>query len=146
MLDANALFLPFDRGMELEAEIARWIPDGVIAVPRSALAELDHLRRRGTPHAALARALADRFPSLANPGRGDAAIVALARRRRAVVVTADRDLRDRLSGLGLAVLVPRDRARLTLVERRARPAAAATVKNRPPLDRPPPRRRTSNAR
>jgi uncharacterized protein len=114
LLDANALFLPVRVGFPLEAEVARWRPGAKLAVPTSVLHELDRLSERGTPEASAARALAARYPSLRSPGTGDDAIVRVAVRAGAWVVTADRDLRGRLRERGVTVLSPRDRHRLEL--------------------------------
>jgi rRNA-processing protein FCF1 len=96
----------------LEAEIRRHTEESEVRVPGSVIAELDRLVSRGVPEAATARSLADRYPVARSPGRGDASILALARRRGAWVLTADRDLRRRLLGAGVTVLVPRDVHRL----------------------------------
>ncbi|MCI4336619.1 MAG: hypothetical protein L3K17_05420 [Thermoplasmata archaeon] len=120
--------------MDLEGEIHRWHAGALIRVPSSVRRELVALERRNVPRAALARTLANRFSVVRNSGKGDAAIVRLARRLPAAVVTADRALRDRLAALGVTVLVPRDRARLVPFSRRAAAGARATVKTRPPLE------------
>jgi len=78
------------------------------------LRELDRLVERGTPAAAAARSLADRFARVASSGEADEALVALATRRGWPVVTADRELQHRLVDRGVPVLVPRDRRRLEL--------------------------------
>lgn len=146
LLDANALFLPFESGLDLETEIGRNFPGATIAVPASVRRELEMLVARRVPRAELARSLADRFARVPGRGRGDSAILALAARLHAIVATADRGLRDRLSAAGLVVLVPRDRTRLTVFQRRAAGPAEVTVKNGPPLERLPPRRSRSHAR
>ncbi len=130
LLDANALFLPFTQGIDLDREVGRWQPGARLLVPDAVRRELEELEARGTRGAPLARGLAARFERCASPGRGDDALFAAAQRLGAAVVTADRALRDRLAEAGLVVLVPRDRGRLTPFQRRAR---RATVKNRSPL-------------
>lgn len=132
LVDTNALFLPFVTGTDLAAEVARWHEGARLAVPSPVRRELERLTRDGVPHAALAARLAATLPPVDAPGRGDAGILALAVRLRAAVVTADRELRDRLAAEGLTVLVPRDRGRLEPYRRRAR---AGTVKSRSPLAR-----------
>ena len=114
LLDTNALFLPARAGFPLDAEIARLVPSARVVVPVSVLAELDRLVARRARGAPAARALAERYPTTAARDEGDAAIVDLAVRRRAIVVTADRALQERLARRGVAVLVPRDRHRLEL--------------------------------
>lgn len=90
------------------------MPGARIAVPRSVVAELQRLARRGTADARAALEYARGWPEVPAPGRGDAAVFAAARRERAVVVTADRALAARLLGQGLSVLQPRAASELVL--------------------------------
>lgn len=139
LVDTNALFLPFTAGLDLAGEVARARPGARIAVPDAVLDELDDLVARGVPSASAARELAGTFARIASSAPGDPGVLRLARARRAVVVTADRELRRRLLAAGLTVLHPRDRTRLT--ESRPPPSARpgpsprATVKKRPRLAR-----------
>jgi rRNA-processing protein FCF1 len=112
LLDTNSLFLPFRSGLRLEEEIRRWVVPGAILIPSFVYAELANLEARATPDAVAANALARRFPAIPCPGRGDAALVRLARELSATVVTSDRKLRERLNRVGITVLAPRDRAQL----------------------------------
>ena len=112
LLDTNALFLPMRTGFPLEGEIDRLCPGVVLAVLASTFRELDRLIERATPHARAARGLAGRYRRIENRGRGDAAVVTEALRLSAMVVTADRGLRERLTAAGVTVLYPRDRHRL----------------------------------
>ena len=100
--------------MPLEEEVLRHAPGGRLAVPSSVLGELDRLVRRNAPGALPARALARRYRVVVAAGRGDTAVLELARRRSAWVVTADQALRSRLVAAGVSVLSPRDRQRLEL--------------------------------
>jgi uncharacterized protein len=140
LLDANALFLPFTHHVPLAAEISRWVEHPEIAVPGSVVAELERLVSQGVAHAHSALSLARGYPTVLTTGRGDTAIVRLAKERTAVVVTADRELRDRLVRQGTTVLSPRDRARLERHPGHRRPRAPAppeaTVKNGAELQRP----------
>jgi rRNA-processing protein FCF1 len=66
----------------------------------------------GAPGAAGARALADKFSEVSTLLEGDDAVLEVAVRDHALVVTADRDLSERLRAQGVTVLAPRDRHRL----------------------------------
>ena len=114
LLDTNATLLPFRTGIALDAEVERLVPGAEIAVPSSVLAELDRLAARGVRHAAAARELAARRRRVEAEGRGDRAVVAAATALGAAVLTADRELARALLARGVDVLVPRDRARLSL--------------------------------
>lgn len=150
LLDANVLLRASGPGFPWRAEAERLLGPVRVAVPRSVLNELGRLVERGVAGARLAAELAATLPPLAGPGRGDDAILALAIRERAVVLTADRGLTQRLHSAGLDVLVPRDRSRLEL--RRAPKGASSaasvrvTVKKRPRLRRPVRRGTLRNAR
>ncbi len=140
LLDANLLLRAARPGFLWQPEAERLLGPHRIAVPASVLREVDRLVLRGVSGARTASTIARTFPSAPGPGEGDDAIVMLAVRRHATVLTADRVLARRLSEAGLDVLVPRDRTRLEL--RRARPNEAtaawtrATVKKRPRLRTP----------
>jgi rRNA-processing protein FCF1 len=112
LLDTNVLFLPVRSGFPLEAEVERHRPGAILGVPTSVLGELDRLAERATPGASAARALAGHFRAVPAPGGGDEAVLRVAVRTGAWVVTADRALRIRLTARGVGVLCPRDRHRL----------------------------------
>jgi rRNA-processing protein FCF1 len=114
VLDTNVLFLPVRHRFPLEAEIERLLPGAEPVVPASVVAELDRHIADAVPGAQGARSFADRFPQLPSQGQGDDAIVRLAASRGFAVVTADRELEERLRARGIAVLTPRDRHRLEL--------------------------------
>ncbi len=114
LLDTSALLLPFEQGLDLEGEVARALGGCRVAVPEAALAELRALAR-DSQNARAALKLAERHEVIPTEGRGDDAILALAVREGAVVVTADRGLMARLADAGVRVLRPRERHRLELV-------------------------------
>jgi rRNA-processing protein FCF1 len=122
LLDTNALMLVATRRLSLETELAR------LGLPRPRVTrgvrnELDRLIHRGVPDAVLAQRLADRYAVLEDRGRGDAGLLATARRTRAAVLTADRRFASRLRSAGVPVLAPRATGRLAWVP--ARPASSA---------------------
>jgi rRNA-processing protein FCF1 len=113
------LFLPIRSGFPLEAEVARFVPGARILIAESGIRELDRLVDRATPSAAGARALAEKFARTPARAEGDEAVVEVALRERAIVVTSDRGLQERLRRSGISILVPRDRHRLELRPARA---------------------------
>ena len=114
LVDANALFLPFQQGIRLDEEVERLVGPARLVVPASVRGELDRLVERGIEGASAARALSGRYPTVDSRGRGDSAVLDCARRLHAWVVTADRELRRRLVATGVSVLFPRDRNRLDI--------------------------------
>jgi rRNA-processing protein FCF1 len=107
-----------------------------VVIAASGIRELDHLVDRETVGAGAARALADKFVRTPARGEGDDAVVAVALREAALVVTADRGLQERLRREGVTVLAPRDRHRLEV-----RPAHPER-----PAGQPPPRRKAAKPR
>ena len=133
LLDTNALFLPVRSRFPLEPEVERCWPGARLAVLSTTVSELVRLVREGVAGAVAAREYARRFPVLAAQGLGDDAVLASAVLRGASVVTADRDLAQRLVARRVSVLVPRDRHRLHLVRGapvRRSPTAARTPRGR----------------
>jgi rRNA-processing protein FCF1 len=119
LLDTNALFLPFRERFPLEAELARVVPGSEVRVPAPVRREVARLVVAGHPGAPLAAEFAGRFPSVPGAGEGDVAILGIARRLRAAVVTADAGFRDRLLAAGIPVLSPRGLHRLVWATGRA---------------------------
>lgn len=128
------LFLVIRAGFPLEEEVDRVLPGARLLLPASVVAELDGLVKSLTPGALAARALAERYSVVPTTARGDDGIIEGALAARAWVVTADRELRRRLTLRGIIALVPRDRHRLQVV--RARPPSPAGV-SRPARAVPP---------
>jgi rRNA-processing protein FCF1 len=106
--------LPVRSGFPLEAEVERLVPGARLLVADSTLREFDRLVARATPGAVVARDLARRLVRVAAKGEGDEAVIEVAVRKGATVVTADRALGARLRRRGVGVLAPRDRHRLEL--------------------------------
>jgi rRNA-processing protein FCF1 len=106
------------------------LPGAELAVPSAVRAEIDRLVARRASHATAARSLVDGLRAVPSALRGDAAVREAAVRLRAAVVTADRALAERLRRAGVAVLVPRDRARLELKLPRRPPTDAGRPADR----------------
>jgi rRNA-processing protein FCF1 len=143
LLDTNALLLAIRRRFPLDTEIDRLSEGGEPRVPRSVLGELDRLADRGSGDARAARFLAERYPVVETEARGDDALVDLATRTGAWVVTADQELVRRLHRMGITALVPRDVNRL---ERRPGSAARARRSRENGYESSPGRRRPDSAR
>jgi len=108
VLDANALMLPFQFRVNLDAELARLLGECETYVPSSVVGELARLAARDrTAKAALA--LAAKYRTHETTERGDRAVVAAAEALGAHVVTSDQGL--------LAVLRDRRIPRITLKSR-----------------------------
>ena len=115
ILDANALFIPFQFGVNLTQALGDLLGEGVeILVPSSVVDELERLggedwRRRA------ALKLARQFKMINVEGRGDRAIVEAARKLKAPVVTQDKELKRRLKSEGLQVITLREKSYFVFV-------------------------------
>lgn len=105
--------MPFQMGIDLEAEVTREMGRCRIAVPRVCIAEVRAMQG-SVKDAAAALKYAERFEVAPSEGLGDDAVVGCARRTGGIVVTGDRGLIRRLREAGLRVLRPRQRKRLEL--------------------------------
>src|SRR3989442_14029905 len=88
VLDANALLLPFQFRVNLQAELRRLLGEHEIFVPSPVLDELKGLSK-SVPQARAALKLASRFQVYLLPGEADQAVVDAALRLKAVVCTYD---------------------------------------------------------
>jgi len=113
LLDTNALFMPFQMGLDLEQEIGRQMGRCHITVPHVVLAELTAIKG-SVKDGPAAFQYAKRFDTVPTEGLGDDAIVECAKRTGGIVVTGDRELIKRLRAEGQKVLRPRQRKRLEL--------------------------------
>jgi hypothetical protein len=105
VLDANALMMPFQFGLNIDLELGRLVPGCEMVVPSSVMDELKAvLERTKDPHARSALSLAPKYRCINVEGSCDDAVLELARRLGAVVVTNDRGLRARAQAAGLKVI------------------------------------------
>jgi rRNA-processing protein FCF1 len=112
VLDTNALLMPFQFKINLDIELERLLGSFEAFVPSSVLDELAKTKPKGLAKAA--RALASKYKIFETDEKGDAAILAVAERLNAVVVTNDKELGSKLKALGLPVVSLRSRSRLVL--------------------------------
>jgi len=105
VLDANALMMPFQFGLNIDLELGRLVPGCEMVVPSSVIAELKTvLEKTKDPHARSALSLAPKYRGINVEGLGDEAVLELARRLGAVIVTNDRGLRASAQAAGLKVI------------------------------------------
>jgi len=113
LLDANALMMPFQFRVNLEAELRRLLGDVDLAVPTPVLEELRMLATHDRDAQAAAR-LAGKYRAIEGHGSADDALLELAGPLRAVVVTNDQPLLDRLKREGIPRAYLRSRSHLIL--------------------------------
>jgi uncharacterized protein len=113
LLDANALLMPFQFSLNLDAELRRLLGDVDVVVPGPVRAELSGLARDDRTARAAER-LARRYRTIESAGAADDALVELAKTLKAVVVTNDQPLLDRLRQAGIPRISLRSRNHLVL--------------------------------
>lgn len=111
LLDTNALLMPFQFRLNLEAELGRLLGQVEIAVPAPVLAELEALSDADR-HARSAARLALRYRTIEAHGSADDALLELGGNLEAVVVTNDAVLRERLRAARVPVVYLRSRSHL----------------------------------
>jgi rRNA-processing protein FCF1 len=111
LLDANALLMPFQFQVHLETELRRVLGDVEIAVPSPVLSELRLLADDDRDARAAAR-LAKKYRTIEGHGSADDALLDLALAHRAVVVTNDQPLLERLKSAGIGRVFLRSRNHL----------------------------------
>ncbi len=101
VLDTNALLMPFEAKLNLDLELRRLLGDCRVVVPGPMLGEL---KRCGAKHSKAAIALARKYEIIPTESSGDEAIMELARKLGAYVVTNDKELRSRLRAEGIPLV------------------------------------------
>lgn len=113
VLDANALMLPFEFRVNLDAELARLLGKCDVFVPSSVVGELERLAETNR-RAKAAVQLAANYEIYKTARRGDRSVVAAAKDLGATVVTSDAGLLNVLRREGVPRITLRSRSHLVL--------------------------------
>ncbi len=113
ILDTNALMMPFQFGVDPEAEIKIIFGAARIVVLSSIIGELKRLALK-RPEAGAALTYANRFETVETDMGGDDSVIFMAVELNAAVVTNDAGLRKRLRQKGITVLYMRKKNRLAV--------------------------------
>lgn len=113
LLDANALLMPFQFGLHLDAELRRLLGDVDVRVPDPVLRELEALAGSDRDARSALR-LARGYAAMEGHGSADDALLDLATSRAGVVVTNDAALRERLRAARVPVAFLRSRNHLVV--------------------------------
>ncbi|MDD4222856.1 MAG: twitching motility protein PilT [Candidatus Methanomethylophilus sp.] len=92
VLDTNALLMPFEVGLNLDVSVRNLLGDVRFVVPGPLVGELKHLDSR---YAKAALALARTKEIVPSEAHGDDAVLEVAVREHAYVLTNDKELRRR---------------------------------------------------
>ncbi len=109
LLDANALVMPFQFGINLDTELERMLGNPEVFVPSSVMEELKVLGRRD------ALQLAARYTVIQVNKRRDDGILEAAEKTGGAVVTNDKKLIDRLRKKNVPVISLRSKSHLELI-------------------------------
>lgn len=101
VLDANALMMPFQFRLNLDRELERLFGQVQVSVPSSVLGELHCLADK---NAKAALALARKYQIVETELSGDDAVIEVAERRSAAVLTNDKELISRLRAKRIPVV------------------------------------------
>ncbi len=101
VLDTNALLMPFEISINLDAELRRLLGECEIFVPAPVIGEL---KRVGGRHAKAALALARKYRIYETNVQGDEGVIQTAMDLNAHVLTNDRELRSRLRKRGIRTI------------------------------------------
>ena len=113
VLDANALMLPFQFRVNLDAELDRLLGGPEVYVPSSVLRELERLATRDRTAKSALR-LAAKYKVHETDATGDRAVIAAAEALDAYVVTSDRALLEMLRARGILRITLRSKSHLVL--------------------------------
>ena len=109
ILDANALLMPFQFGINIDIEIRNLLGDVEVMVPSSVILEL---RKLDAKDAKAALSLAGKYPVVQTKLKGDKGVIEAAELKRAAVVTNDQELIGILKKSSIPVIRMRGRQRL----------------------------------
>ena len=112
VLDSNGLLMPFQFRINIDSEIRRLLGEVRVLVPSSVLGELG---RMDSKEARAALALAAKYEPVDTDLSGDDAVIDVAERHSAAVLTNDKGLIQRLKQRSIPVLRLRSERFLVLV-------------------------------
>ncbi|MDD2411251.1 MAG: twitching motility protein PilT [Candidatus Methanomethylophilaceae archaeon] len=111
ILDTNALLMPFEVKLNLDLAVRQVLGDVHFIVPGPIIGELKRLEHK---FSAVALELARRYEIVQTESSGDAAVIELAQRTKAYVLTNDKELRRKLRNAGVPVMYLRSGTHLVI--------------------------------
>ena len=119
ILDSSAILMLFEFAIDLEKELTRLLGSYHIVIPTPIVRELEFLSENGRGEKkAKAKAslkLIKKYDAInVDEKRGDDSILVLAKKIDGIVVTNDKELRNRLKKLSLSVIFLRSKKKLAM--------------------------------
>jgi rRNA-processing protein FCF1 len=111
IIDTNALVMQVEYRIDFEYELMGLLGSYEILIPMTVLNELKSIKDR---HSKAALKIAQKYRTIESIKSGDEAILSLAVKLHAIVITNDRELRKRLIEKGLSVIYIRQRSYLAM--------------------------------
>ena len=119
ILDSSAILMLFEFSINLEDELTRLLGKCRIVVPKSIVEELKFLSKNGKGRkktfAKVSFELIEKYDVVDTDGfKGDDSVLFLAKELNGIVVTNDRELRERTKEAGLHTIFLRNKSKLVL--------------------------------
>ena len=118
ILDSSSIMMLFEHSIDLEDELTRLLGKVEIIIPKPIVDELVYLSENGKGRkkrfAKPALELIKDYKVIDSEGKGDDSVVFLAKKLHAVVVTNDKELRNRIKVESLKTIFLRGKKRLVL--------------------------------
>ena len=119
ILDSSAILMLFEFAIDLEKELTRLLGNYCIVVPTPIVRELEFLSENGTGKkkmkAKASLKLIKKYDAIDMEGRnGDNSVLELAKKINGIVVTNDRELRNRVKEMSLSVIFLRAKKKLVM--------------------------------
>lgn len=111
IIDTNAFIMQVEYRIDFEYELMGLLGSFEILIPVTVLNELKHIKNK---HSKVALKIAQKYRNIESVKKGDEAILSLAVKLNAIVITNDRELRKRLIEKGLSVVYIRQRSYLAI--------------------------------
>jgi rRNA-processing protein FCF1 len=118
ILDSSSIMMLFEHSIDLEDELTRLLGKVEIIVPKPIVEELNYLSENGKGRkkrlAKPALELIKDYKVIESKGKGDDSVLFLAKKLNAVVVTNDKELRNRIKAESLKTIYLRGKQKLVL--------------------------------
>jgi rRNA-processing protein FCF1 len=118
LLDSNAIMMLFEFSIDLEGELTRLFGKFKIIIPKPVIDEIkflsEHEKGRKKFIARPALKLIEKYDIIDADGKGDQAILDLAKKLNCIVLTNDKKLRDKMKKLSLHTVYLRGKNKLVL--------------------------------
>jgi rRNA-processing protein FCF1 len=118
ILDSSAIMMLFEFSIDLQGELTRLLGKYHVVIPIPIVRELEFLSKHGKGKKSLfakpSLKLIEKYDVEEADGKGDDAVFCLAKKLNCIVVTNDRELKNRLKTASLQVIYLRGKGQLSM--------------------------------